>query len=161
MIILFPSLLPLHLLPRPPSLFPLCPALLFPPSFPASSLASKLLYRHDQNSSLFREKKPICCTPRDFRPAHPSSLSALFPSPSSLLNKDAYESSYPPPLALPQSTWDSGSGLSDKVRNACKVAREDGFRYLWIDSCCIDSDKASSSELSESIDSMFTWYRDA
>ena len=32
---------------------------------------------------------------------------------------------------------------------ACKVAREAGYQYIWIDSCCID--KASSSELSEAI----------
>lgn len=42
---------------------------------------------------------------------------------------------------------------------ACVVARRDGFRYIWIDSCCID--KTSSSELSEAINSMFNWYRDA
>ncbi|KAM5544345.1 hypothetical protein V8D89_002005 [Ganoderma adspersum] len=68
-------------------------------------------------------------------------------------------SSFPPSLVLPESIWDSESGLSDKVRRACKAAREDGFRHLWIDSCCID--KTSSSELSESINSMFAWYRDA
>ncbi|KAI1785150.1 HET-domain-containing protein [Ganoderma leucocontextum] len=59
----------------------------------------------------------------------------------------------------PQSIWDSDSGLTEKVRGACEAARKDGFRYLWIDSCCID--KTSSSELSESINSMFAWYRDA
>ncbi|KAI1793774.1 heterokaryon incompatibility protein-domain-containing protein, partial [Ganoderma leucocontextum] len=49
--------------------------------------------------------------------------------------------------------------LSDKIRNACVVARAHGFRYIWIDSCCID--KSSSSELSEAINSMFVWYRKA
>ncbi|KAM5545467.1 hypothetical protein V8D89_000505 [Ganoderma adspersum] len=49
--------------------------------------------------------------------------------------------------------------LSDKIRNACGIARAHGFRYIWIDSCCID--KTSSSELSEAINSMFTWYRKA
>ncbi|TBU46807.1 heterokaryon incompatibility protein-domain-containing protein [Dichomitus squalens] len=46
--------------------------------------------------------------------------------------------------------------LSRKIREACGVARKAGYRYLWIDSCCIN--KASSSELSESINSMFQWY---
>ncbi|KAM5546238.1 hypothetical protein V8D89_000364 [Ganoderma adspersum] len=46
--------------------------------------------------------------------------------------------------------------LSFKIWNACAVARKNGYRYLWIDSCCID--KTSSSELSESINSMFQWY---
>ncbi|KAM5546197.1 hypothetical protein V8D89_000323 [Ganoderma adspersum] len=46
--------------------------------------------------------------------------------------------------------------LSSKVREACRIAREKGYRYLWIDSCCID--KTSSSELSESINSMYRWY---
>ncbi|KAM5546190.1 hypothetical protein V8D89_000316 [Ganoderma adspersum] len=43
-----------------------------------------------------------------------------------------------------------------KIRDACRVARQKGYRYLWIDSCCID--KTSSSELSESINSMYQWY---
>ncbi|KAM5545461.1 hypothetical protein V8D89_000499 [Ganoderma adspersum] len=56
------------------------------------------------------------------------------------------------------SIWDN-CDLSEKIRNACVVARAHGFRYIWIDSCCID--KTSSSELSEAINSMFTWYRKA
>ncbi|TBU53835.1 heterokaryon incompatibility protein-domain-containing protein [Dichomitus squalens] len=51
--------------------------------------------------------------------------------------------------------WDDGE-LSRKIRQACRVARKAGYRYLWIDSCCID--KTSSSELSESINSMYQWY---
>ncbi|EIW51976.1 uncharacterized protein TRAVEDRAFT_86572, partial [Trametes versicolor FP-101664 SS1] len=39
------------------------------------------------------------------------------------------------------------------------IAREAGYRLVWIDSCCID--KASSSELSEAINSMFEWYSEA
>ncbi|KAK6842352.1 hypothetical protein PG989_009168 [Apiospora arundinis] len=46
-----------------------------------------------------------------------------------------------------------------KVRKACEQALEDGFEYLWADTLCID--KSSSSELSESINSMFKWYRDS
>ncbi|KAK3990675.1 hypothetical protein QBC44DRAFT_358106 [Cladorrhinum sp. PSN332] len=41
----------------------------------------------------------------------------------------------------------------------CKQAEKDGLLYAWIDTCCID--KASSAELSEAINSMFKWYRQA
>ncbi|OJT05153.1 Vegetative incompatibility protein HET-E-1, partial [Trametes pubescens] len=50
----------------------------------------------------------------------------------------------------------SDSGVSSKVRLACTVARDEGYRLLWLDSCCID--KTSSAELSEAINSMFEWY---
>ena len=48
------------------------------------------------------------------------------------------------------------SGWS-KIRVCCRQASKDGWRYVWIDTCCID--KASSSELSEAINSMFNWYK--
>ncbi|KAE8316897.1 heterokaryon incompatibility protein-domain-containing protein [Aspergillus transmontanensis] len=46
-----------------------------------------------------------------------------------------------------------------KVQGACAQARTDGFDYVWVDTCCID--KSSSAELSEAINSMFTWYANA
>jgi len=46
-----------------------------------------------------------------------------------------------------------------KVEGCCRQASRDGWRYCWIDSCCID--KSSSAELSEAINSMFEWYRRA
>ncbi|KAI0330928.1 HET-domain-containing protein [Cubamyces sp. BRFM 1775] len=46
--------------------------------------------------------------------------------------------------------------LSPKVRSCCDYARSQGFKYAWIDTCCID--KSSSAELSEAITSMFDWY---
>jgi hypothetical protein len=46
-----------------------------------------------------------------------------------------------------------------KVNNTCAVAYKLGYDYVWIDTCCID--KRSSSELSEAINSMFLWYRQA
>ncbi|KAI0708586.1 hypothetical protein C8Q76DRAFT_799832 [Earliella scabrosa] len=48
-------------------------------------------------------------------------------------------------------------GLSLKVQRACAIARNNGHRYIWIDSCCID--KTSSAELSAAINSMYRWYR--
>ncbi|KAK4445735.1 thermophilic desulfurizing enzyme family protein [Podospora aff. communis PSN243] len=46
-----------------------------------------------------------------------------------------------------------------KVVGSCRLARREGYKYIWIDTCCID--KSSSAELSESINSMFNWYRKA
>jgi hypothetical protein len=47
----------------------------------------------------------------------------------------------------------------NKVKNCCLKSAEDGYRYAWIDTCCID--KRSSAELSEAINSMFKWYQNA
>lgn len=46
-----------------------------------------------------------------------------------------------------------------KIEYACAQAVHDGYDYVWIDTCCID--KRSSAELSEAINSMFRWYRNA
>ncbi|KAI0740640.1 heterokaryon incompatibility protein-domain-containing protein [Earliella scabrosa] len=44
----------------------------------------------------------------------------------------------------------------EKIKQSCLLAERYGFRWIWIDTCCID--KTSSTELSEAINSMFTWY---
>ncbi|KIW28743.1 uncharacterized protein PV07_08381 [Cladophialophora immunda] len=46
-----------------------------------------------------------------------------------------------------------------KLLGVCKRAKADGFRWIWIDTCCID--KSSSAELSEAINSMYKFYNDA
>lgn len=43
-----------------------------------------------------------------------------------------------------------------KIADFCKIARQRGFRWAWIDTCCID--KRSSAELSKAINSMYQWY---
>jgi hypothetical protein len=43
-----------------------------------------------------------------------------------------------------------------KLKGAAKLAAEGEYKYLWIDTCCID--KSSSAELSEAINSMYMWY---
>lgn len=48
---------------------------------------------------------------------------------------------------------------SSKIRDCCLVAEADGFKWLWVDTCCID--KSSSAELSEAINSMCAWYAGA
>ncbi len=46
-----------------------------------------------------------------------------------------------------------------KISRSCNQALLDGYRYLWADTVCID--KSSSVELSEAINSMFKWYKQA
>lgn len=46
-----------------------------------------------------------------------------------------------------------------KIEGCCREAAKFGLDYVWIDTCCICKD--SSTELSEAINSMFAWYRDA
>lgn len=78
-----------------------------------------------------------------------------------------------PPYVILSHTWENSEVLYTditsgseqrckgyhKIVHSCKKAREDGYRWIWIDSCCID--KSSSSELSEAINSMFRWYQEA
>lgn len=44
----------------------------------------------------------------------------------------------------------------DKIESCCKQARKEAIEWAWVDTCCIN--KESSSELSEAINSMFSWY---
>ncbi|KAI6109092.1 heterokaryon incompatibility protein-domain-containing protein, partial [Pisolithus thermaeus] len=46
-----------------------------------------------------------------------------------------------------------------KIVKSCERAAKDGYKWLWIDTCCID--KRSSAELSEAINSMYRWYQNA
>lgn len=89
----------------------------------------------------------------------PSGLELVNFSPSSV-----------PPYAILSHTWGHEEVLLEHVLNrtadqraayqkcryACEQALDDGFEYVWIDTCCID--KSSSAELSEAINSMFDWY---
>lgn len=80
-----------------------------------------------------------------------------------------------PPYAILSHTWGAdneevtfkdlveGTGKTKagygKIRFCTKQAASNGLQYSWIDTCCID--KSSSAELSEAINSMFRWYREA
>ncbi|KAI5995229.1 heterokaryon incompatibility protein-domain-containing protein [Pisolithus marmoratus] len=46
-----------------------------------------------------------------------------------------------------------------KIIKSCEQAMKDGYKWLWIDTCCID--KRSSAELSEAINAMYRWYQNA
>ena len=52
----------------------------------------------------------------------------------------------------------TGNGY-EKILGFCSLASRQGYHYAWIDTCCID--KKSSAELSEAINSMFTWYKNS
>ncbi|KAI6020573.1 heterokaryon incompatibility protein-domain-containing protein, partial [Pisolithus marmoratus] len=46
-----------------------------------------------------------------------------------------------------------------KIIKCCEQAMKDGYKWIWIDTCCID--KRSSAELSEAINAMYRWYQNA
>ena len=46
-----------------------------------------------------------------------------------------------------------------KIRGACTVAQQQGYSYIWIDTCCID--KTKSEELRYALNMMFKWYQNA
>jgi len=90
------------------------------------------------------------------------------------LSLEEFTGSKIPPYAILSHTWQEGqevtlqelgrSGIEKKtgyrkIRLTCQQAEKDGLTYAWIDTCCID--KKSSAELSEAINSMFKWYKDA
>jgi len=73
---------------------------------------------------------------------------------------------------LVRGNWSPGSSLPDlseeglmkregygKIVYSARKAKELGYSWIWCDTCCID--KTSSSELQESINSMFRWYKDS
>ncbi|KAL8794609.1 MAG: hypothetical protein Q9195_002805 [Heterodermia aff. obscurata] len=80
-----------------------------------------------------------------------------------------------PPYAILSHTWENGEvSLQDlerhdhdtttwagysKIKSCCQLAASEGWKFVWIDTCCID--KSSSAELSEAINSMFRWYQRA
>jgi hypothetical protein len=80
-----------------------------------------------------------------------------------------------PPYAILSHTWgadteevtfkdltdDTGKSKAgyNKIRFCGEQARCDDLQYIWVDTCCID--KSSSADLTEAINSMFRWYREA
>jgi hypothetical protein len=80
-----------------------------------------------------------------------------------------------PPYAILSHTWGEddeevtfqdltqgvGKGKAGygKIRFCGNQAARDGLQFFWIDTCCIN--KSDANELSEALNSMFRWYRDA
>ncbi|KAF2627821.1 HET-domain-containing protein [Macroventuria anomochaeta] len=52
-----------------------------------------------------------------------------------------------------------GKAGFDKIRFCAQQAQQDGLRYFWVDTCCIN--KADPVELQHAINSMFRWYQQA
>ncbi|KAI0686532.1 heterokaryon incompatibility protein-domain-containing protein [Earliella scabrosa] len=46
-----------------------------------------------------------------------------------------------------------------KLERFCYIAAQDGFQWVWDDTCCIN--KSSSAEFSHAINSMYAWYSEA
>ena len=44
-----------------------------------------------------------------------------------------------------------------KLQSFCKTARDAGYPWAWVDTCCID--QRNNAEVQESVNSMFVWYR--
>ncbi|OJA14983.1 hypothetical protein AZE42_04324 [Rhizopogon vesiculosus] len=55
------------------------------------------------------------------------------------------------------SVYDLPTSRFHKVRGFCRQAARWGFDWAWVDTCCID--QKSSSDVQESISTMFSWYR--
>ncbi|KIK23723.1 hypothetical protein PISMIDRAFT_100002, partial [Pisolithus microcarpus 441] len=55
--------------------------------------------------------------------------------------------------------WGAKRAGYQKIIESCRQAKQDGYKWLWVDTCCID--KRSSAELSEAINSMYRWYQNA
>ncbi|KAK4170822.1 putative vegetative incompatibility HET protein [Triangularia setosa] len=89
---------------------------------------------------------------------------------------ETFGSDNTPPYAILSHTWgneedelsfrDIKNGLLKpgtlgffKLDGCCERAQLHGLGYVWIDTCCID--KSDHVELSEAINSMYKWYRDA
>ncbi|KAK4156166.1 heterokaryon incompatibility protein-domain-containing protein [Chaetomidium leptoderma] len=60
--------------------------------------------------------------------------------------------------SLPKETLAAKKGFA-KIYHCCVQAAADGYGWAWVDTCCID--KRSSAELSEAINCMFRWYKNA
>ncbi|EJF56751.1 HET-domain-containing protein [Dichomitus squalens LYAD-421 SS1] len=73
---------------------------------------------------------------------------------------DPYEQTYQDLCSLRAQCALTGENPRDRVcsklRESCFLAERHGYKWLWADTCCID--KTSSSELSESINSMYRFY---
>jgi hypothetical protein len=114
-------------------------------------------------------------SPHLFTQGTVSTQPAMWLLDSSTLQLEEFFGARTPPYAILSHTWAKEEVSYDemqearetlrhkagfkKIKHFCELAKRYGFSYAWVDSCCID--KRSSAELSEAINSMYTWYRDA
>lgn len=69
-----------------------------------------------------------------------------------------YEKALVPASLRQAHTLELKDGFS-KVSYTCTQAAKDGYQYAWVDTVCID--KKSSAEISEAVNSMYSWYHRA
>ena len=117
-------------------------------------------------------------TGRGFVPAHSRTGSTFLAATMRLLDTSTlklheFQGKDIPVYAILSHRWETeevsycalldGSGKClrgwSKIERCCAIARSNGLKYVWIDTCCID--KSSSAELSEAINSMFDWYKNS
>ncbi|KAF1975941.1 hypothetical protein BU23DRAFT_631202 [Bimuria novae-zelandiae CBS 107.79] len=67
---------------------------------------------------------------------------------------ETYEISYKDYCGIDDLRLKAGPQV-EKILRTCDVATRKGYRYAWIDTCCID--KSSSAELTKAINSMFKY----
>lgn len=117
-------------------------------------ISSMLMAFRGGHSTLHRSDRPP--TPPALADMLPAALQAVA---HSARDADAYDKTALVPASLHSShALELKTGFT-KISYACGQAARDGYQYLWVDTCCID--KTSSSELSESLNNIFAWYRDA
>ena len=98
----------------------------------------------------------------------------IIPMYSTLSHRWTDEVSYHEFLYLSRSEWQGGTVLAPmmviddarkdsagfrKIMDFRNLASLKGYLWIWADTVCID--KSSSAELSEAINSMYEWYKDA
>ncbi|KAH8664926.1 hypothetical protein BGZ61DRAFT_499065 [Ilyonectria robusta] len=64
-----------------------------------------------------------------------------------------------PEYAILSHRWEAEEILFQDVQTDKWPQKKGADKHIWIDTCCID--KSSSAELSEAINSMFSWYHDS
>lgn len=84
-----------------------------------------------------------------------------------------------PEYAVFSHTWEKGEVLMrdlqdplvhekrgfEKIRKCCQLAHSDRIQWVWLDTCCLDDglnkNRWDNEELSESINSMYSWFENA
>ncbi|KAK7443547.1 hypothetical protein VKT23_015720 [Stygiomarasmius scandens] len=86
------------------------------------------------------------------------------------------EDSFIPPYAMFSHTWSKGNEVVydefihpqaetfsklgyHKIRDACRQARRDGIRYIWVDTCCVK--QGNHEDVVANITSMYAYYQNA
>ena len=115
------------------------------------------------------EQQYVCVKMRFLRCSQPGTASSV----SKFILEEFKPSAIPQVYAILSHRWLDGEVLFKDIENGtaeskagfsklefcARQAAKDGIVYFWVDTCCIN--KESSAELSEAINSMFTWYKNA